>query len=154
MQLSAVSPTPAAAPAAATANLGQKSVADTLRAAGAGYDASARGAGVTVDKATITPFEGVITLTSALKNGTANIPGVGKVTSLLNTVAGFGMLIAASTVSSSLKAQANTTNALLNMAADAIDGGSTIATTHPAGSIGSAVAEALAEAERRSAAAK
>ena len=152
MQLSAVSPAPAAAPAAA-ANLGQKTVADTLRAAGAGYDASARAAGVTVDKATITPFEGVITLTSALKNKTAHVPGVGKVTNLLNTVASFGMLIAASTVSNSLKAQANTTNALFNMAADAIDGGAG-QSTQPTGSIGSAVAEALAEAERRTAAAK
>lgn len=147
MQLTATAPKPAAAP---SLNLGQSAVAGGLRAAASGYTASAGQAGVTVDKAAIVPFEGVITLTSELKKATAKVPVLGKATNLLNTAASFGLLIAAATVSGSLKAQANTTSSLLGLAADAIDGGKTAA---PSGSIGDAIAAALAEAELRNAAA-
>lgn len=147
MLLNAVTTPPITVPT--TTDFGQSAVANGLRSAAAGYTASATQAGATVDKATITPFEGVITLTSALKKVTANVPGVSKVTNLVNTVASFGLLIAASTISGSMQAQANTTSNFLNAAADAIDGTKSIA--QPSGSLGDAISEALAEADRREA---
>lgn len=149
MQLNATTPPPAAAP---SLNLGQSAVAGGLRAAASGYTAAAAQAGVTVDKAAIIPFEGVITLTSALKKATAQVPVLSKATGILNTAASFGLLIAAAAVSGSLKSQANTTSSLLGLAASAIDGRQSA--TKPSGSIGDAIAAMLAEADLRNAAAK
>jgi hypothetical protein len=132
MQLNAITPPtfPTTAPAASSSpNLGQDAVADVLRAGGAGYAAAASKAAVQVDKAAITPFEGVLTLTGLLKGKTANIPVLGKATGLLHTIAGFGLLIAAASVAGAVRAPGNAAHDISNKVADVIDGGATSASS-------------------------
>lgn len=139
-------------PAAATgSDLGQTSVANALRAAGAGYAAAAHQPAVVVEKAAIVPFEGVMTLTGALKRATAHVPHLNKVTSVLNTVTGYAMLIGTATISGSIAAQGNTTSALLDMAANAIDGRGARAAA-PQSVVGDALRHALEVAHDRDAA--
>lgn len=102
-------------------------IGDLLRGGAAGYQAAARMEAVQADTAAIVPFETVISATSLLKDKTAHIKGVGKATSLLNTIAGFGMLILASNVSGTLRAPGDTAVDLAGRVADAIDGKETTA---------------------------
>lgn len=121
MQLNTV--TAPTVPATSAPNLGQDAVAATLRAAGAGYAAGAKQAAVQVDKAAITPFEGVITLTGLLKAKTAHVPFLAKATGLLHAAAGFGLLIASASVAGAVRAPGTAAQSFTNAAADVIDGG-------------------------------
>jgi hypothetical protein len=100
----------------------QGAIGDLLRGGAAGYQAGARMEAVQADKAAIVPFETVITGTSLLKDKTAHIKYVNKATGLLNTIAGFGMLILASNVSGTLRAPGDAAVDLAGRVADAIDG--------------------------------
>jgi hypothetical protein len=100
----------------------QGAVGDLIRGAGAGYAQATKLEGVQADKAAIVPFETVITATSLLKDKTANVKHVSTATNLLNTIAGFGMLIVSSNVSGTLRAPGQTVQDLANHVADAIDG--------------------------------
>ncbi|MCW2922200.1 MAG: hypothetical protein JWL76_2074 [Thermoleophilia bacterium] len=97
-------------------------IGDLIRSTTAGYQQATKLAAVQADKAAIVPFETVITGTSLLKDKTANIKGVGKATGLLNTIAGFAMLIMSSNVSSTLRAPGETAVDIGNRVADLIDG--------------------------------
>jgi hypothetical protein len=100
----------------------QGAIGDLLRGGAAGYQTAAHMSAVQTDKAAIVPFETVITATSLLKDKTAHIKFVGKGTGLLNTIAGFGMLILASNVSSGFRSPGDTVADLAGHVADAIDG--------------------------------
>ncbi|MCW2925180.1 MAG: hypothetical protein JWM98_2584 [Thermoleophilia bacterium] len=95
---------------------------DLLRSGGAGYQAATHASGVEVDKASIYPFETIMTGTGLLKEKTSHIKGVSKATSLLNTIAGFGTLIVTSNVSGTTRAPGDTASDLANHVADMIDG--------------------------------
>jgi hypothetical protein len=120
-------PTTPAAPAQpgdnVTGNGGvQGAVADLLRGAGAGYAKAAKMESIQSDKAAIVPFETIMTGTSLLKDKTAHIKGVGRATGLLNTIAGFGLLIVSANTSGTLSAPGATAQDLGNHVADMIDG--------------------------------
>jgi hypothetical protein len=63
-----------------------------------------------------------MTGTSLLKDKTAHIKGVNKATNILNTVAGFGLLILSANTSGTLRAPGETARDLVDHVADAIDG--------------------------------
>ncbi len=117
-------PTPAVTPPAPDVAGGgiQGIIGDLIRSTTAGYQQASKLSAVQADKAAIVPFETVITGTSLLKDKTANIKGVSKATGLLNTIAGFGMLILSSNVSSTLRAPGETAVDIGNRVADLIDG--------------------------------
>lgn len=117
----AVTPAPAPNPEIAGGGI-QGIIGDLIRSTTAGYKQASKLTAVQADKAAIVPFETVITGTSLLKDKTAHIKGVGKATGLLNTIAGFGMLIMTSNVASTLRAPGETAVDIGNRVADLIDG--------------------------------
>lgn len=100
----------------------QGAIGNLIRSGSAGYATASAAMAVQSDKAAIHPFETVMTLTGFLKEKTAGIKGLAKATSLLNTIAGFGMLIGSATVSGTLRAPGQTAQDLGNRVADLIDG--------------------------------
>lgn len=97
-------------------------IGDVIRSAAAGYQTATRVAGVEADKAAIHPFEGVSTITGTLKEKTANVKGLNKLTGPLHTIGGFALLIMTANTSSALRAPGDTAVDLGNRIADAIDG--------------------------------
>lgn len=116
--------TPPAAAADATRAGGgvQGLIGDALRGAGAGYAHATRLEAVQADKAAIHPFEAVTTATGLLKQKTANVPVLGRASSILHTVGGFAMLILTANVAGTLRAPGQTGAEIANAAADLIDG--------------------------------
>lgn len=116
---------PAANPAANAPRAGggvRGYLGDVVRAMGSGYAALTDATSVEAERASIHPFEGVTGLTGALRDATRNVRGLGRATGLLHTGAGFGMLIAANTVASGLRAPGDSVVDLTHRAADLIDG--------------------------------
>lgn len=108
----------------------QGAIGDLIRASAAGFQTSTNGNAITVDKAAIVPFEGVMTATGVLKEKTAHIKGLSKATGLINTVAGYGMLILTANVSGSVRSPGNTVVDLGGRLADLIDGKKTATGWH------------------------
>jgi hypothetical protein len=108
--------TAAAAPAFHT------NVANAIRDIGTGLAEGSNQIGVAADKGAIYPFEAVASLTGMLKDATAKVPFVSKGTSLVHTIGGFAVMIAASQVSGTLKAPGSVARDMLFGLANAIDG--------------------------------
>lgn len=117
--------TPAKAPVSGSKGGVHAAIGDALRGAGAGVGGVTRQEGIVVEKAAMVPFEAVVTVTSELKKATANVPVLGKATSLLHTITGFGMLIGAMTVSQLIRTPGDVAVSATHGAADLIDGKNT-----------------------------
>lgn len=97
-------------------------IGDVLRGSGAGYVAAGNASALQVDKAMIHPFELVATATGLLKEKTAGIKVLNKVTSLVNTIGGFALLIGTANVSTTMKASGETAFDITTRLADLVDG--------------------------------